>query len=331
MSEQYRTLDGNKYKKLRIDSQILSADDVTDVPGAEYVADPFVTLVGGDLNVFFEVWDIERQKGIIAYATSETGRKWEYAGIVLEEESHLAFPYVFKYDREWYMLPEIGLEGRNELTLYQATAFPNEWSSIETRQFNHSVVDAVVFSYEDRWYLLMGETSRGPVRLYESETLRLSTFSEHPASPILKTPRASRPGGRPLTEDQGVTIFLQDCRWSYGDSLRQFRISKLDSEQCEIREGRPSPLLEPQFDGSWADMGMHHLDAGLVDHDIVDIVVDGQDPDGKWSIGLCTLDDTQTETPPARNRLKQFTTRLSQTPSFLGTYVNVLFDRLNQR
>ena len=75
---------------------MLTADDVNDV-SASFVADPFMLIVNSIYYMFFEVFNKESNHGDIGLAISNDGKKWIYQQIVLDEQFHLSYPYVFIY------------------------------------------------------------------------------------------------------------------------------------------------------------------------------------------------------------------------------------------
>src|SRR6267142_1181613 len=84
---------------------VLAASDVSDVP-AVFVADPFMIRANDSWHMFFEVFNRETLKGEIGLAISANGRSWTYQRIVLQEDFHLSYPYVFEWEGEHYMVPE---------------------------------------------------------------------------------------------------------------------------------------------------------------------------------------------------------------------------------
>ena len=56
--------------------------------------------------LFFEVMNSKSGKGEIGLAISKDCRAWTYQNIVLKEEFHLSYPYVFESDGDYYMIPE---------------------------------------------------------------------------------------------------------------------------------------------------------------------------------------------------------------------------------
>ena len=84
---------------------VITAEDVTDV-AAQFVADPFIINANGSWYMFFEVLEKSPDRGLISYAVSEDGISWNYGGVVLREQFHLSYPYVFEWNGDYYLIPE---------------------------------------------------------------------------------------------------------------------------------------------------------------------------------------------------------------------------------
>src|SRR5215813_13238117 len=103
---------------------VISAASVTDI-SARFVADPFMLKVDGLWHMFFEVLNNENDRGEIALATSRDGHTWQYGRIVMKEPFHLSYPHVFRWQDDFYMIPEA--LGASAVRLYRAASFPGEW------------------------------------------------------------------------------------------------------------------------------------------------------------------------------------------------------------
>ena len=81
-------------------------------PKYRYLADPFVIKKNGSHFCFVEDYDYRTLKGSIsAYKISSSG--YETLGIVLDEDFHLSYPFIFEYENEIYMCPETHEKKRN--------------------------------------------------------------------------------------------------------------------------------------------------------------------------------------------------------------------------
>src|SRR5690349_12433308 len=204
-----------------IPNPVLIARDVTDVPTA-FVADPFM-LRG---HMFFEVLRNDTPRGEIGCASTANGREWSYEQIVLREEFHLSYPYVFEWQSAIYMIPETLLA--NAVCLYEAEEFPTRWS-LKARLIEGQCADPSIFRFADLWWLFVCSTpyQHDTLRLYFAEDLT-GPWREHPRSPLVaRDASRARPGGRVLVRDNKPIRFAQDCVARYGSRVRAFDILEL--------------------------------------------------------------------------------------------------------
>lgn len=238
---------------------VMTAADATDVR-ASFVADPFILRVDSGWHMFFEIMNADTGRGEIASASSDDGLTWEYAGIVLTEPFHLAYPFVFEHEGESYMVPET--IDADAIRLYRASNYPRRWRHIATL-VEGRFADPCPFPHDGRWWMFAGDGSDdrdGTLRLFHAEKL-FGPWREHPASPIVRDdPLTVRPAGRPVVIDGRVIRFAQVCRPQYGTSVAAFRIEELtSSEYVEYPVGK-GQVLEGGGKG-WNKEGMHHIDA----------------------------------------------------------------------
>jgi hypothetical protein len=243
-----------------IQNPVLTAADVTDVP-ASFVADPFLISYGGHFFMFFEVLNGINRKGEIGMAESKDGISWDYRRIVLAESFHMAYPYVFRWNNEVFMIPDTPGNG---IRLYRARQFPFEWELEQVLIEDNYFSDSSIFQHEERWWMFSGwvENKGDPVslRLFEAEK-PTGPWYEHPASPIIAQDNGrARPAGRVLTIDGNLYRFAQDCRNVYGEAVNAFRIETLNSSQYAEQEHSRNPILAAGEDW-WNKGGSHHFDA----------------------------------------------------------------------
>lgn len=234
----------------------LTRESVTDVQ-ASFVADPFM-IKAESWYMFFEVL-LSANKGQIGLATSDNGLDWTYRQIVLSEDFHLSYPYVFEWENKYYMIPET--LGANAACLYEADDFPTRWSP-KARLIEGPCADPSLVRFRDLWWMFVCSTPYGhdTLRLYFAEALT-GPWREHPRSPIVnRDPCRARPAGRVLTLDNKLIRFAQDCVPLYGSRVRAFDILELTTSHYVEVENLASPILQPSGIG-WNALGMHHVDA----------------------------------------------------------------------
>lgn len=255
-----------------IKNPVLKAKNVTD-RNALFVADPFMINEQGIWYMFFEVLDRESKKGEIGLATSSDGRRWVYQKIVLSEQFHLSYPYVFKWQNEIYMIPES--HEAKAIRLYKAVFFPHSWEFVGNLITGFDYIDSSVFNYNNRWWMFTCPTTSGDtLKLFYSSDLK-GPWQEHPANPIIKgNAHIARCGGRVIATGDKIIRFTQDNYLCYGNCLRAFEITKLTSNEYEEKEYFANPLLMADR-RNWNKLGMHTIDPHQLGKDNWIACVDG--------------------------------------------------------
>ena len=264
-----------------ITNPVITRNDVTDV-SARFVADPFLFYENDQWYMFFEVFNINSGRGEIGLATSSDGLHWNYDQIVLSEEIHLSYPFVFKHNGEYYLIPETYMA--NEVRLYSATAFPYNWTYVSTLVAGRDFVDPSLFYYNNMWWMFVGGPGHSSCYLFYSDSLTTG-WTEHPMSPVVNNDASkARPGGRSFVFDNDRVIRIaQKDDVVYGEQVRAFEVdilTKTDYAEHEIPE---SPILKPSGIG-WNRTGMHHFAPWWNGNHWL-CAVDGNSG-GLWSIGL---------------------------------------------
>ena len=249
-----------------------SAEAVTDVP-ARFVADPFLIRDDDLWYLFFEVYNNRTAQGDLAVATSGSLRGWDYGGIVLDEEFHLSYPYVFEWEGHYYLIPETF--ETNSIRLYRADDFPSGWSLVGTLVEGRPYVDNSIVLHDERWWLFSSVTSNDTLYLHSAESL-LGPWSEHPESPIVAGDRhKSRPSGR-ITEYQGrLYRYTMDVAPPEGTHrVMAYEITELTPTRYTERPAREGPVLAPTGRG-WNGQAMHQIDPVRIGPDEWVAAVDG--------------------------------------------------------
>jgi hypothetical protein len=254
---------------------VLTRESVSDVP-ATFVADPFMIEKNGTWYMFFEVMNWRTGKGEIGLAQSDDGFVWTYQQIVLAEQFHLSYPYVFAWKGDYYMIPESFQAG--SIRLYKAEKFPTRWSFVSELLKGPYLVDPSIFHYANKWWVFAETNSavkHDCLRLYFADELTGPWF-EHPKSPIVKdNAKFARPAGRVLVQGSQIFRYAQDCSISYGHQVHAFKITGLTAKNYAEEPVRAEPVLAPSGSG-WNADGMHHVDAHRVSDERWIACVDGR-------------------------------------------------------
>src|SRR4030042_246980 len=259
---------------------VLTARNIKDIT-AIYVADPFMVKEGSTWYMFFEVVEFNKKsyKGVIGLAVSNDALHWTYKQVVLREPFHLSYPYVFKWNDDYYMIPESGKA--NSVRLYKAVDFPTKWQFSKTFLQGEVFLDSSILYYGGKWWLFTANPTNAILKLYYSDKLE-GPWIKHPKSPIINgDANIARPGGRVLLYEGRIIRYAQDDDPTYGNQVRAFEITELTTTSYEEKEVPESPILKPSGSG-WNEAAMHHVDAYQIGKDRWVACVDGK---GKfWDI-----------------------------------------------
>jgi hypothetical protein len=268
---------------------VLTRYSVTDAT-AYFVADPFLMRAGDLWYMFFEV---AAPTGKIGVATSSDGVGWTYDRLVLRPGTHVSYPYVFRYQDEYFMTLESG--ATQSVPLYKSASFPYEWTQVATLATGREFADPTIFYWNNTWWMFVSRSSNDQCYLYFSNQLQ-GGWVEHPQSPIAHGVAVSRPAGRVMVVDGTHIIRLaQDCQIAYGHGVRAFQVDVLTRTSYAEHEIPDSPILTA-VPGGWGDLGMHQCDEWW-NGSIWLAAVDGRNSAG-WSIGVYYRPGTPADAVP---------------------------------
>lgn len=210
-------------------------------------ADPFVVKEGDSFYLFFEEVKIGSGNGhICLFEFDEKGNLINEKPIsVINEEYHLSYPFIFKSDAQYYMLPEAA--DSNALWLYKCTEFPMKWKKYQKIFSNKQIYDATLFFHEGYWYIFGTEKlSQGGSRdqylhIYFSKELNSEVWDPHPLNPLNTDVRGARPAGRILKKNDKLLRPTQIGAPKYGYGIRINEIMKLSP--TEFIEEKRSEIL----------------------------------------------------------------------------------------
>ncbi|TDN82180.1 hypothetical protein DET49_12534 [Salegentibacter sp. 24] len=214
-------------------------------------ADPFIIKENQRFYLFFEEIKIGTGNGHISlFQFDEKGTLLNERPVeVLNEEYHLSYPFIFKEDSNYYMLPESA--DANELWLYKSEEFPERWKKYQKIFSNKQIYDASLYFHEGYWYLFGTEKlSEGGNRdqylhLYYSKELDSENWVSHPLNPLSLDVRGARPAGKIFKENGRLLRPTQIGAPKYGYGIQINEIKQLST--TEFIEEKLSDIL-PKWD-----------------------------------------------------------------------------------
>lgn len=149
-----------------LDNRMFIPDFVMPASFDNWQADPMLVEDGNTTYLFYE--KVEGTKGHIEVAKVLEDGSLENPHIVLESDCHYSYPFVFKHNDNWFLIPESSED--SEVSLYKADLFPYQWHK-ENILLKDRAVDTTIFNYQDKMILLtfclQGNTERVKPKAYK--------------------------------------------------------------------------------------------------------------------------------------------------------------------
>jgi hypothetical protein len=217
-------------------------------PAGEHRADPFLLADAGRHHLFFERVPAGAAKGVIAHAELHPDGTTSEPATILEHETHLSYPFVFRRDGVAYMIPET--RGRGRIELYRAERVPDRWVLERVLVDGVRAVDATLLEDGGRLWLFASVAERrerisSQLSLFSADDLD-GEWQPHPANPVVRDVTRARPAGRIVRRGGAVIRPGQDCSGRYGAAIALNRIDVLSADryaETTIRRLRPSRRL----------------------------------------------------------------------------------------
>lgn len=196
-----------------------------------WYADPFLFEKNGEVFIFAEFFDNKDEIGKIGCLRYKDG-KFIDPTVVISENYHMSYPFVFERDGEIYMMPETCMG--KKLQLYKAVDFPYKWDHCRTIFDGVEYVDSVV--YKD---FIISNKRYWPDNAM-SVDLNIFDFESgepHKLNPIAVKSYCDRGAGAIFELDGEPVRPVQDATENvYGKSIVFKKIKKLDNESFDQEE-----------------------------------------------------------------------------------------------
>ena len=132
-----------------IEEKNFFAEYIVPADRKKWCADPILVDAENKTYIFYET--VIGDKGHIEVAEVLDDCSLSTPRIVLKDECHYSYPFVFCYKGTWFMIPESSAV--SEVRLYRSMSFPEKWELCSVLLFEKAV-DTTVFSQNDQLYLL---------------------------------------------------------------------------------------------------------------------------------------------------------------------------------
>jgi len=204
-------------------------------------ADPFPLKINERFFIFFEEL-IYGNKGHISYIELNKNGTVLEKKLVLEEKFHLSYPFVFKHNNSYYMIPES--HKSNSIRLYKSVKFPEKWVFQQDLIEDIDAVDTNLIRIKDFWYLFTSS------KISSKVDRELSIFK----SPELEGNWVNignydygRNAGKFLFRKNKIYRLVQNSVKHYGESINFNYVKLKDNIYAEVEDNRLSPSWLPNL------------------------------------------------------------------------------------
>ena len=199
-------------------------------PKDRFYADPFLIEHEGKHFVFFEEFIYKSKLAHISVGELKDNKLSNIQPII-EDNFHLSYPFIFKDNDKWYLIPETR---QNQcVSLYHCVKFPYQWQLDSIIMDQVELLDATIHKQDDTYFLFANQyepkrnTSNEKLVVYFSENLR-GPWQAHPMNPLTTDITNSRPAGKIFNQKNKLILPTQNCALRYGNALNfnEIEISK---------------------------------------------------------------------------------------------------------
>ena len=172
------------------------------LPKTKFLADPFATFYNNKLHIIYEVFPYKTGIGEIAALEFENGT-FKDNGHVITEPFHMSYPYLIKFDKQIYCIPETWQS--NQVRLYRATDFPLKWELDRVLIDGYGGIDNTPLFHDGHWWLFSTDKANGAhfnLNLFYTKDF-FGEWQPHPLNPVKTDIRSARPAGS-IFEDKGA-------------------------------------------------------------------------------------------------------------------------------
>jgi len=216
-------------------------------PKDKFWADPFIIFKNNIYYVFFEEFIYKKNKAHISFLTINQDGIYSKPIKVLERPYHLSYPFIFKNNEKYYMIPESSLS--NTIDVYECSKFPEKWNFCKTLIQNVTATDSTLFYKNEKWWLFTSLTNyqnkkrENELFLFYSDNLLDENWISHPKNPIVSNLKGSRSAGKIFQEKGKIIRPAQDGSIRYGYGIIFYRIdilNEVDYQETEVKTIYPN-------------------------------------------------------------------------------------------
>ena len=220
----------------------------------QFYADPFGFKWNDNQKyIIYEKFDYRSKIGDIAVSKLDDNFNLIEEKIIISDQIHSSYPYVFSDKNQLYVLTERNKS--NTLDLYKMDS-PDKLVRIKTLLGNSRIIDPTIIKHNNIWWIFFTSHEVGDNKLqiaYSDELL--GDWKMHPQNPVKFDNSSSRSAGTPFLFDGNLYRPAQNCSKCYGGSIVINKIIKLS--KTEFTEEKFKEIL-PKENNEY-NLGIHTI------------------------------------------------------------------------
>ncbi len=173
------------------------------LPKNKFIADPFGFFYNEELHIIYEDFLFHERIGKTAALEFENDT-YRDNGIVIDENFHMSYPFVFEFKGSIYCIPET--YQANQVRLYKAVDFPKKWKLDQVLIDGYAGIDNTLFSHEGKWWLFSTDKNNGAhynLNIFYADNI-FGDWQKHPKNPVKTDIRSARPAGSIFTKNGSI-------------------------------------------------------------------------------------------------------------------------------
>ena len=201
-------------------------------PNDCFWADPFPVKHEGRYYVFFEEYMYATRKAHLSVIEVDQQGIRQPSTIILNKPYHLSYPFIFRWNGDYYMIPESSED--KTIQLYRCVSFPFEWELEKILMADIQAVDTSLMQIDGRWWMFTCIESdellfSDALHLYYADS-PLGPWTAYRRNPVKSDVRNSRPAGNLFRWHGQLYRPAQDGSKRYGYGITINRIDRLDMD-----------------------------------------------------------------------------------------------------
>lgn len=229
----------------------------------KWYADPILAEHNGKTFLFYEA--VNHDHGRIEVAEVLTDCSLGKPTVILEDECHYSYPFVFRWQDNWYMIPESSASG--QVRLYRCEEFPVKWEMV-TVLLQQQTVDTTVFEQDGQLFLLTYLLCPGSERV-KPQAYKLTLGEQNQVVPMDWTDydELKCRGAGPVFRagDKAIRPAQSSEENRYGNSVLLYEIQTCNPSYTEEQKGEllPDSIMAKDvwFDGLHTYAVSEHYEA----------------------------------------------------------------------